>query len=60
MVGTVAKQPLAAGCDHFDHPTVRTKGPPKVNAILLFLERVRKMFAEHYLPFKLSKYAISA
>src|SRR3954471_13109890 len=39
MVGTVAKQPLAAGCGHFDHPTVRTNGELKVNVILLIMGR---------------------
>jgi hypothetical protein len=38
MVGTVVNQPLMAGCGRFDHPTVRTKRPAKVNAILLILD----------------------
>ena len=49
MVGTVAKQPLAAGCGQFDHPIVRTKGALKVNAILrkmgMRLSACRTLFA---------------
>ncbi len=59
MVGTVATKPLTAGCNQFDHSIVRTKGPAKVNAILLILD-CTPVLATHYLPFKLSKYATSA
>ena len=39
MVGTVANQPSAVGCGHFDHATVRTQPRPNVNAIWPFLSR---------------------